>query len=368
MGNCGSIKEINPPNLNTNFDEQAFHSVVTNGAGNEQSHIHVGAVVNNHTGNEIQHDIGNAVNAAMLAAAGANTLVADLPPINNGTEQPILSRQNSRQSQESRDESIAKSLKRGESYKFSDDLDRKISTNEAFIKLVTTRELTELDQHRWKSKMSMWIKEENRSLTECINFARDELDSLPEIRVVDFDLFKGHGEIPRFGKGQSDFHVDAPGHDLTSNIKSIDRANSFIVFISHSWIVGFDGRDDEGNIVEPYQAEHWRGWPHPDTSGNEKYHLQVQAIEYLWKHMAPGMKKCYIWQDFSCMDQNGNPAGELKQLDKIIEACDCILTPIVDPNHEEWTTPTAWNNYFKDYGAKNFSLDGGPFSYTNRCW
>ena len=36
------------------------------------------------------------------------------------------------------------------------------------------------------------------------------------------------------------------------------------------------------------------------------------------KVMAPGVKKCYLWLDFGCMDQDGNPAGELKQLDEIV--------------------------------------------------
>jgi hypothetical protein len=49
-----------------------------------------------------------------------------------------------------------------------------------------------------------------------------------------------------------------------------------------------------------------------------------------------GMANCYIWLDYGCINQDGDPAGELKQLDDIVKMCDCILTPIVDKDWESW--------------------------------
>ena len=55
-----------------------------------------------------------------------------------------------------------------------------------------------------------------------------------------------------------------------------------------------------------------------------KFKLCVDGIKYVKNSMAPGMKHCYIWLDFGCIDQNGNPAGELKMLDKIVQISDII--------------------------------------------
>ena len=65
----------------------------------------------------------------------------------------------------------------------------------------------------------------------------------------------------------------------------------------------------------------------------------MEAIEIIASSAAPGMKQIYIWNDFSCINQDGNPAGELQQLDKIVEMCDCLITPIVDldlDEHKRW--------------------------------
>lgn len=189
--------------------------------------------------------------------------------------------------------------------------------------------------------------------------------NLPPIRLVDFDVFKKLGEIPRLGSGES--MPSAPSTaDLTVPLTSIDRGKTFIVFISHSWMAGWDGLGKEGQVVDEQMADEWRGYPHPDNKANAKFKLQVEGIQWLIKTMAPGCKT-YIWQDFSCMDQNGSPAVDLKQLDKIMEMSDCIFTPIVDPNHDTWDYPPGgWHDYFTQYAAKSFSV--GPNAYVNRAW
>ena len=264
---------------------------------------------------------------------------------------------------------IAEAITRGGVYQLTDASDKKISSDASFVAFASDHHLTLLNQHQWKCKIQMMMIEESKSMLQCVQYARSELDSLPPIRVLDFDLYETLNEIPRCGFGKCARFPDAPSTDYTVPLNSIDRENAMVIFISHCWIAGFNGRDDDGNVIDEFIAKNWRGYPHPDTKENDKFKLEKEAIKRVWKHLAPGMQKCYIWHDFSCMDQNGNPAGELKQLDKIVEACDCILTPVVDLQHEEWEYPrSGWGDYFTQYAASGFSLNGGKFSYTNRPW
>lgn len=248
-------------------------------------------------------------------------------------------------------------------------LDKAISTNSAYKQFVVNTNPSDFDQRQWKYRFVHMIQEDQMTISQCVDFAYMELNSLPPIRVVDFEEFEKGEEIIRFGKGSSGKHPVAPSSEKHITLLSdVDRTNALIVFVSHCWVSGFDGKDKDGAVINHTIAKNWREYPHPDNKENDKYKLIVEAIKYIWKHMAPGMRKCYIWKDFSCMDQNGNPAGELKQLDKIVEACDCMLTPVVDPEHNEWERPSAWSNHFKDYAAKSFCLNSDKFAYMNRPW
>src|SRR5689334_17664564 len=111
---------------------------------------------------------------------------------------------------------------------------------------------------------------------------------------------------------------------LTVNLEDIDRNNSILIFISHCWLRGW------------YGAEGWDGRPHPDNANGDKYKLCIEGIQNVVDSLAKGMKECYVCLDFGCINQDGSPAGELKQLDKIVQCCDCIFTPIHDPDHESW--------------------------------
>ena len=167
---------------------------------------------------------------------------------------------------------------------------------------------------------------------------------LPPIRFLEFSALKGYGEFPRLSASVSNFS--------TIELSSVPVENSLIVFVSHCWLRGWSG------------AVGWDGRPHPDDVSNGKYKLCVEGIEMLLR-LAPGVSNCYVWLDFACINQDGNPAGELKQLDKIIESCDCIFTPIVD--HDKWDFPTSGiSNLFSDYKAK--AWNDGPQAYLNRGW
>eukprot|EP01036_Dinobryon_divergens_P036820 gene36820-48017_t len=145
---------------------------------------------------------------------------------------------------------------------------------------------------------------------------------LPVIRLIPFEKFKQQKSFPRF-PGNKNLCVDAA---------NINRQDSFIVFISHCWLRGWSGADG------------WDGRPHPDSANHDKFQLTVEGIEKALKYYAPGMSECYVWLDFGCMDQDGNPAGELKQLDTIVQTADCIFTPIYDNNVKERNWPTVIHN------------------------
>ena len=78
------------------------------------------------------------------------------------------------------------------------------------------------------------------------------------------------------------------------------------------------------------------------------------------------MTQCYIWLDFGCINQDSDPAAELKQLDKIVQSCDCILTPIVDHSHEKWTLTFTGAGLMSDYKASAWR--DGKYAYLNRGW
>jgi hypothetical protein len=172
-------------------------------------------------------------------------------------------------------------------------------------------------------------------------------DELPPIRLISFDDFVQCDTFPRYPENK----------DITITLDEVmgHRDKSLIVFISHCWMRGYPG------------AMGYDRRPHPDNKEGSKYFLIVDGIRKIKKDLAPGMDFCYVWLDYGCMDQDGNPAGELKQLDKIVQACDCLFTPIHDPDWESWTFPNGLiKNIYEDYQAKLWNV--GDFAYVNRAW
>jgi hypothetical protein len=178
------------------------------------------------------------------------------------------------------------------------------------------------------------------ALSGCGGNASPDAASLPPIRVIDFEDFCIESELPRFPERK----------ELCVTLDSIDRASSFVVFISHCWLRGWSG------------AEGWNGRPHPDNVSHEKFKLCVQGIRKAWEMWAPGMPRCFVWLDFGCMDQDGNPAGELKQLDEIVRMSDCIFTPVYGVAE----FPDVLNDYYKDYSLAAWNAP--RFGYTSRGW
>jgi len=169
-------------------------------------------------------------------------------------------------------------------------------------------------------------------------------DPTMQIYFIDFEDFKTLGEMPR--------RPDCS--DLLIKAEDIDEANSFIVFISHNWLAGWSG------------SVWWRDRPHPDTLENCKYRLCKAGIARAKQDLGCDFAKCYVWLDYGCINQDANPAAELKQLDKIVSQCDVIFTPIVDPEHADWEIVDPWRGLTQAYLAKNWRE--GDHSYLNRAW
>ncbi len=110
------------------------------------------------------------------------------------------------------------------------------------------------------------------------------------------------------------------------------------------------------------------------------------AIEKLISQFAPGFKECAVWLDYGCINQDGDPCGELNQLgslrthsfthlnnsllfthaDAIIQCCDCMLTPIYEADTSAWQIPLLMSNYYEDYKSPYWI--GNDFSYLSRAW
>ena len=205
---------------------------------------------------------------------------------------------------------------------------------------------------------------------------------LGPIRLIHLEDFANYGSVPRYPKcmqtkgtcettkGQSmvfDIHdPDASQH--------FDRSKSFIVFISHCWLAGWDGcvagkgvgssyedslvpsDHTQRVLVSPEHADQWRGFPHPDNKNDDKYRLICEGVRNVWQTQAAGMKDCYLWMDYSCINQDGDPAGELLYLDQLVANADCLFTPIVDPEWTKWRSAGHQDLTTKERGKMGNSV------------
>ena len=176
---------------------------------------------------------------------------------------------------------------------------------------------------------------------------RARLEELPPIRLISLESLQRRKPrtFPRYPDDKA----------LCVTLESIDRSTSFVVFVSHCWLRGWSG------------AEGWDGRPHPDNAQHEKFNLIVEGVEKAWQVLASGMTECYIWIDFGCMNQDADPCGELRQLDKIVQSCDCMFTPIVDSDWKAWGDVWHSVNNLLEWHRAPLWIDG-PFAYLNRAW
>jgi hypothetical protein len=101
------------------------------------------------------------------------------------------------------------------------------------------------------------------------------------VALIPFSEFKKNGSFPR--------NPDCEHMCVSSS--AVDRATSFVVYVSHVWQRSYHG------------CEGWDGMPHPDHANKSIFKLCVAGINKIFKNMAPGMTQCYIWMDYGCLNQ-----------------------------------------------------------------
>mmetsp|Transcript_4234 Transcript_4234/g.7186 ORF Transcript_4234/g.7186 Transcript_4234/m.7186 type:complete len:508 (-) Transcript_4234:644-2167(-) len=169
----------------------------------------------------------------------------------------------------------------------------------------------------------------------------EDLDSeFPPIRFINFEDYRQLKEFPRYPENK----------DICVTKEDIDHSTSFIVFISHNWARGHAA------------AAGWSGRPHPDNDKHDKHALSITGIDKMKKVFAPGMESCYVWLDFGCMNQDDNPAGELRQLNEIVQFTDCIFTPIAGMA----TLLPTYKSMYSDYVVDAWNAE--KYGYVNRGW
>jgi len=200
----------------------------------------------------------------------------------------------------------------------------------------------------------------------------------PKLRFLNFNDFRLNfkDNKPRTEMPRSPEHAHVLV-DLTVE-KKFDRSTSLVVFISHTHLAGFDGRerDEDGNdsIVSQAHADNWRQSPHPDTKHNDKFDLILRGINLLWQTMAKDMNDCFLWIDYCCLDQDANPAEELQRIggyEKVMSFCDCVFTPIVDKQYNSWDYKALTNrmpDWLHDYESKKFRGGSRYEAYLERAW
>ena len=178
------------------------------------------------------------------------------------------------------------------------------------------------------------------------NSTLKEGEILPPIRLISFAKLKQRSEFPR--------NPDNKDHCVISD--EIDRSKSLLIFLSHCWLRGYPG------------SPGFEKKPHPDNVYHDKFNLMISAVNALIFSQTTNIKEenVYVWIDFASMNQDEDAAGELKQLKKIVQVCDLMLTPLVDYNHKDWAITPTKEGYLYDYKAAAWR--DGKHAYLNRGW
>lgn len=155
---------------------------------------------------------------------------------------------------------------------------------------------------------------------------------------ISFVDFKREGRIP-IRSHKEDFEHPATGQRNSCLCRprgTFDEERTIFFFISHRWL-------------SPGGAE-----GHPDDKDGSKFELIVEAVERIMSShpMLDDESEAAIWIDFGCVGQDlENPADELNELHEIIAQCDVLLTPVHDPNHDEWALPATIMDWYEEYKA-----------------
>lgn len=149
--------------------------------------------------------------------------------------------------------------------------------------------------------------------------------------------------------------------ELCLKLDTIDHNNSFIVYISHVWLRG--NEDDEG----------YKKRPHPDNVDHDHFEICVSGIKALKKTFAADMKKCYIWLDYGCLNQDKDSITAYgSQLETIIGFSDCLFTPLLgkpkslkNGKKNKSTDSKPITDYYEEFNLRSWNGEEG---YLNYAW
>ena len=79
------------------------------------------------------------------------------------------------------------------------------------------------------------------------------------------------------------------------------------------------------------------------------------------KALAPNMTSCYLWLDYSCLNQNS--AMHSVDLSSIMAVVDCVFTPVIG----EWSSSKSLiEDWANDYNSANWNQETS--GYIHRAW
>jgi hypothetical protein len=209
----------------------------------------------------------------------------------------------------------------------------------------------------------------NRRTTSYYRILEEKSSSEPSLhgpRFLKFSYFRLLKEFPKYPQTSLNYTIPL------SAINEELREKSLFLFISHMWL-----RASTSSL----SAAH-----HPDNERNDVFKLCVKGIDSILKTMTKNKEllECYIWIDYSCLDcslipissssisadHRSEKENDIFQLEKVIEICDAIFTPVYDPNHEDWNYSFSSSCSLLRYPSSSFfssSLQEQRV-YCNRAW
>lgn len=213
------------------------------------------------------------------------------------------------------------------------------------------------------------------------------------IRFVQFSVLKRLGRWPRYPEDAA----------ATTDLADMPPLNKFLmVYISHTWHTSenpdFPSPPAAGassslentgtNTVAPTQdsplPDNTKTHRTPDNSANDKYSLCVQGIGFLLfkqaGHLGGGDSACYVWFDYSCLDQSQSSGLQeyREHAAAIMGCCDCLFTPLVDHDqrsdqhqHSDASPSVSLSaslSAFRDQSTAIAWSGRARNSYLNRAW
>lgn len=167
------------------------------------------------------------------------------------------------------------------------------------------------------------------------------------VRFVPLSKVQELGRLPRYGTNKDFVHplTGESNENMCLPREAFDDDNTLFVFVSHRWI---RPRMDVSG--------------HPDTPDHHKCKLIISAAQQFVgpRSLAPPNFSVGLWIDYCCVDQDNCPAEELNNVGRIMQCCDLMLTPVVDPEWDTWEI--EGQELFSAYKAKAWD------EYWKRAW